>query len=113
MSRPVGNAGGIKMLGVAIRRNLIQKGYIDLKGRSAGTPEEVAAISQIIRSLQVETFRIIHTQNGKVVGQEDVSSRMPGSSCRVSTLFPTPSPDLSPTFSVLDNKTLPAGMPTL
>jgi len=33
--------------------------------------------------------------------------------CRGSTLFPTPGPDLFPTFSVLDYKTIPAGMSTL
>jgi len=41
--RPVGNAGGIKTLGIAIRRDLIQKGYIDFKGQEAETAEDITA----------------------------------------------------------------------
>ena len=37
MPRPVGDTGGIKTLGIAIRRDLIQKGYVDLKGQKADT----------------------------------------------------------------------------
>ena len=38
--RPVGNAGGIKTLGVAVRRDLAQKGFIELKGQKAKTAED-------------------------------------------------------------------------
>ncbi|MCK5607524.1 hypothetical protein KAR91_36915 [Candidatus Pacearchaeota archaeon] len=70
--------GGVKTLGVGITAELANKGYIDLRGREAGSAADIAVISQVYRDPQYETFRYIYTKEGKVVGHEGRTSRMPG-----------------------------------
>ena len=70
--------GGIKTLGVGITSELANKGYIDLRGREAKNAEDVAVLAQVYRNPQFETTRYIYTKEGKVVGHEGRTSRMPG-----------------------------------
>ena len=57
-----------------------EKGYIDLNGRKVNNIREAADIAQVFRNPNYETFRILYTKGNVIVGQEAVSSRIPGQS---------------------------------
>lgn len=57
-----------------------EKGYIDLNGRKINNVQEAADIAQVFRNPNYETFRILYTKGDTIVGQEAVSSRIPGQS---------------------------------
>lgn len=61
-----------------IARELIKNNRIDLRGQQAKTSEQIAVISQVFRSTEVETFRIGYVKDGVIAGHEGISSRMPG-----------------------------------
>ena len=70
--------GGVKTLGVGITAELANKGYIDLRGKEASSAADIAVIAQVYRDPRYETFRYIYTKEGKIVGHEGRTSRMPG-----------------------------------
>lgn len=71
---------GVRTLGVGISAELRQQGRVDLRGRLASTAEEVAQILQITRDPRYETVRFTYVDDaGRVVGQEAITSRLPGS----------------------------------
>lgn len=55
-----------------------ENGYVDLNGRKVSNVQEVADIAQVFRNPNYETFRILYTKGDTIVGQEAVSSRIPG-----------------------------------
>lgn len=55
-----------------------ENGYGDLNGRKVSNVQEVADIAQVFRNPNYETFRILYTKGDTIVGQEAVSSRIPG-----------------------------------
>lgn len=61
-------------------RDFHENGYVDLNGRKVSDVKEVADIAQIFRNPNYETFRILYTKGDTIVGQEAVSSRIPGQS---------------------------------
>ncbi len=64
--------------GNAISPEMMTKGKIEINGKSAATPEEVATLAQVFRNPQYETFRLLYVRDGKVVGHEARTSRLPG-----------------------------------
>lgn len=61
-------------------RDFHENGYVDLNGRKVSDVKEVADIAQIFRNPNYETFRILYTKGDTIIGQEAVSSRIPGQS---------------------------------
>lgn len=59
-------------------RDFHEKGYVDLNARKVSNVQEVADIAQIFRNPNYETFRLLYTQGNTIVGQEAISSRIPG-----------------------------------
>ena len=59
-------------------RDFHENGYVDLNGRKVSDVKEVADIAQIFRNPNYETFRILYTKGDTIIGQEAVSSRIPG-----------------------------------
>lgn len=55
-----------------------EKGYIDLNNKKISNVQEVADIAQVFRNPNYETFRILYTKGNTIVGQEAISSRIPG-----------------------------------
>lgn len=55
-----------------------EKGYVDLNNKTVKDIKEVADIAQIFRNPNYETFRMIYTRDNTIVGQEAISSRIPG-----------------------------------
>jgi hypothetical protein len=68
---------GVRTLGKGINAELREKGWVDLRGRQARNVDEVAQIAQVFRDPRYETFRIVATKDGKVVGDMGYSSRLP------------------------------------
>lgn len=62
------------------------KGYIDLNDKTVNNIEEVADIAQIFRNPNYETFRIIYVKENAIVGQEAISSKIPGFSTTLHSL---------------------------
>ena len=60
-----GTVGGPRTLGKGISTELINKGYIDFRGREVKSVEDIAVLSQIFRAPRFETFRIIFTKDYK------------------------------------------------
>lgn len=54
------------------------RGYIDLNNKKISNVQEVADIAQVFRNPNYETFRILYTKGNTIVGQEAISSRIPG-----------------------------------
>lgn len=54
------------------------KGYIDLNNKKVNNAKEVADIAQVFRNPNYETFRMLYTKGNTIVGQEAISSRIPG-----------------------------------
>jgi hypothetical protein len=72
-------AGGITTHGIGISTHLVEKGRIDIRGRSARSFHEVAVLAEVYRNPQFETLRYVYVKDGKVVAHEGVTSRLPGS----------------------------------
>lgn len=69
---------GIQTVANAITAEFKRTGRIDLRGRMARTPEELAVLAQIFRDPRVESFRIFYVDDaGRILSHEGVSSRMP------------------------------------
>lgn len=71
------DTGGVRTLGLAIRRDLIQKGRVDLRGRPVRSAEDLAALAQVYRDPRFETFRVFYIKDNRIVAHEGVTSRMP------------------------------------
>lgn len=72
---------GITRLADAIRRDLVQEGQAKLIGRRAQSAVDIGVLAQVYRDPRVETFRIIYVnRRGVILGEEAISSRLPGSS---------------------------------
>jgi proteasome lid subunit RPN8/RPN11 len=65
--------------GNGISPKMMKQGKIEVSGMKAETAEDIAVISQVFRNPQYETFRIIYTRLGHIVGHEARTSRLPGS----------------------------------
>ncbi|WP_207644962.1 hypothetical protein [Dehalobacter sp. TeCB1] len=68
-----------KTVGKAFSNDLINTGKVNLAGNKFNDVKDLATLSQVYRDPRFETFRIVYTNNGTVVGTEAISSRMPGS----------------------------------
>lgn len=55
-----------------------RKGYINLNHRIVNTKDELVEISSIFRDPRYETFRMVYMKDNRIVGQEAISSRIPG-----------------------------------
>ena len=62
----------------AIPKGLLKRGYVHLNGQKVEGPSDLAAVAQIFRDPRLETLRIFYIKDGKIVGHEGLSSRMPG-----------------------------------
>jgi len=78
--RERGRRGGTQgtLLGKAITRSLKAKGGVSLLGRKVSQAKDLAALAQVYRNPEYETFRLFFTKGGEIVGQTAVSSRLPG-----------------------------------
>jgi len=65
--------------GNAISPKMMKQGKIEINGMKAETAEDIAVLSQMFRNPQYETFRLIYTRDGHIVGHEARTSRLPGS----------------------------------
>ena len=68
------------VLGAAITRDYTEQGVTSLIGQTIRTGQDLAILAQIYRNPSFETFRVFFTKNNQIVGQNGVSSRLPGSS---------------------------------
>lgn len=67
------------LLGVRLVKGFTEKGNVNLVGQKIGSPDDLAALAQVYRDPRFETFRMIYTKRGRVVGETAYSSRLPGS----------------------------------
>ena len=72
------NTSGIRTLGIGITREMMHKGRVNLLGREVKGTEDIARMCQIFRNPMFETLRYLYVKNGKIVGMDAVSARMPG-----------------------------------
>ena len=70
---------GIITLADGISRELINHGYVNLKGKKVKNAEDLATIAQIFRDPRFETLRIFYLKGTKIVAHEGMTSRIPGS----------------------------------
>ena len=69
-----------QVVGQRIWEGFEKQGYIDLNGKTVKNVQDVAELAQIFRNPKYETFRIIYTNRETIVGQEAITSYLPGSS---------------------------------
>ena len=67
-----------QVVGQRIWEGFKKQGYIDLNGKTVRNSQDVAELSQIFRNPKYETFRVIYTNGNTIVGQEAVTSYLPG-----------------------------------
>jgi 2'-5' RNA ligase/predicted ABC-type ATPase/GNAT superfamily N-acetyltransferase len=67
---------GVKVLGLGIRADLVQTGKLDWIGRKIEGHRQLAEMAQVLRDPRYETFRILYTKQGRLVGWTPVSSRL-------------------------------------
>lgn len=70
---------GIRTVGDSISADMVQKGKIEIIGRTVTSPKDIATITQMYRNPQYETFRYVFVKGRKVVGHRGITSRLPGS----------------------------------
>ena len=68
----------IKTIYRKFSKDFHKKGYIDLSNKKINNIQEVADIAQVFRNPNYETFRILYIKGNTIVGQEAISSRVPG-----------------------------------
>lgn len=67
-----------KVIYKKIEPNFLKKyGYINLNQREVNTKDDLVEISSIFRNPMYETFRIIYMKNNKIVGHEQISTKLP------------------------------------
>lgn len=69
---------GATVLGLGFTPSLIRTGRVDLRGRIVRSARDLARLAQVWRDPRFETFRIVYTKDNAIVGQEAVTSRLPG-----------------------------------
>ena len=72
------------LLGKALSSGLAARQRVNLVGKVASTPIELATLAQVYRDPRFETFRVVFTDDaGLVVSQVGMTSRLPGSTAAV------------------------------
>ena len=74
---------GARTLGVgftaeAIHKELLETGTANLRGQTVESEQDLAVLAQVLRDPRFETFRVFYVKDGRIVGQEALTSRMPG-----------------------------------
>lgn len=69
---------GISLLGLGICKDFVENGSANLVGQKIGSPADLAALAQVYRDPRFETFRVLYTKGGAVVGEAAYTSRAPG-----------------------------------
>lgn len=57
-----------------------EKGYVSLRGQPASSSEDIVRLARVWRNPHFETFRLIFLKDGKIVGHEGVTQRIPNQS---------------------------------
>tara|TARA_Y100001938_G_scaffold15058_1_gene18561 strand:- start:1884 stop:11024 length:9141 start_codon:yes stop_codon:yes gene_type:complete len=73
-----GLGSGYTIRGNAITKPLREKGFIDLVGTKVKTSHDLAMAAQVLRDPRYETLRIFYIKDNKVVFQNAVTNRLPG-----------------------------------
>ena len=73
-----GATGRIQPIYRKFKQDFIEKGYADLNDKKINSKEDLADIGYLFRNPKYETFRIIYVLDNKIVGQEAVSTKIPG-----------------------------------
>ena len=68
----------IKVIYRKLKNNFERKGYININHIQIENKEKLAELGQIFRDPRYETFRMIYMKEDVIVGQEAISSRIPG-----------------------------------
>ena len=61
-----------------VRRDIVQNGRIDIRGYDICTVQGFCDFCRVLRDVRYETFRIIYVKDGKIVGQDAITSKLPG-----------------------------------
>ena len=78
-SLAAGRPGDTRTLGLAIHSELVKTGRVDLRGKLARTPRDIALLAQVFRDPRFETFRIFYMRGQEIIAHEAFTSRLPGS----------------------------------
>ena len=70
--------GGLSVLGNALPAEFRSAGAVSLVGQAVETPQDLATIAQVLRDPRFETLRIYYTRGNELVGENAVTSRLPG-----------------------------------
>jgi len=68
---------GTHQLAVGITESFAEDRVADLRGRKVESAQDLAAAAHILRSPRFETLRVIYVKDGVIVGQHDMTSRLP------------------------------------
>ena len=68
----------VRTLGKGIRAELVQNGYVEFRGKTVNSPEELAQLAQCLRDPRFETFRVILMKGNEIVSMRSISSKLPG-----------------------------------
>lgn len=74
---PLREGGGVRTLGKRLTAQLERVGRLDLRGATVRNANDLAELAQIYRNPQYETLRVWYVKDGKVVGHEGLTSRLP------------------------------------
>ena len=58
--RNMAGSGGVRTLALSITKEAARTGRIDLRGKKAATPKQIATLAQVFRNPSYETFRIFY-----------------------------------------------------
>ncbi|MBR3294933.1 MAG: hypothetical protein IKI62_01580, partial [Clostridia bacterium] len=70
----------VRTIAKGITSELVQKGYIEFRGKKVDTPEDLAKLCQVLRDPRFETSRVVLTKGNKIVSFVSVTAKLPGSS---------------------------------
>lgn len=73
-----GDRVSARTIGLGISPEFIEQGTIDLTGQTVRSADDLAQLAQVYRNPLFETLRIFYVRNGKIVGHEGITSRLPG-----------------------------------
>ena len=68
----------VRTLGKGITAELVQNGYVEFRGKTVNSPEELAQLAQCLRDPRFETFRLILMKGNEIVSVRSISSKLPG-----------------------------------
>lgn len=72
------NKVDIRTIARGISTDFIQKGRVNLNGVKIKNAADLAQVGQIFRNPQFETMRYVYVKNGRVVGTDSISAKLPG-----------------------------------